>query len=365
MKALPNPGTPSARILRPDPCTKHGPGLLGTRCPCSLPCPECGANPGAHCKRPSGHEADEMHRRRALAAEFVDSLTGHGYHARDYSIRRLAVPPFAQTFEAYGPEPNPRPMEERYATGCRCCWHPHPMHVGPKGVPVPCRVDGCGCTERVDFWEPWHIHSYTKREALCGGHQGRGGSIGPELVTEGELRGPTMCVPCAAEWRRIGRAQFEIDALRQRIEIMRPYVERSAEAPLGGLYSRAEMERLEAELAARESPQLLIGAAPPAARRLEPGEGVPGIDDEPDDERECPDWDVCPDESDPTHAHDIPEGEAYAEPEPMTPEDRAAFLEMPDRPAYVERVDLWGNVTSTYQTEAELNGHRPTQGVLL
>ena len=33
--------------------------------------------------------------------------------------------------------------------------------------------------------------------------------------------------------------------------------------------------------------------------------------------------------------------------------------------ATVKRADLWGNVTDTHQTEAELNGFRASQGALL
>lgn len=82
-------------IIRPEPCTKHGPGLPGTRCPCSLPCPQCDAPAGQRCRRPSEHEAPEMHVRRAVAAEFVDSLCGHAYTVEDYTSRGLHVPPFA------------------------------------------------------------------------------------------------------------------------------------------------------------------------------------------------------------------------------------------------------------------------------
>lgn len=36
-----------------------------------------------------------------------------------------------------------------------------------------------------------------------------------------------------------------------------------------------------------------------------------------------------------------------------------------EAPATVQRVDLWGNLIDTHQTEAELNGFRPTQGRML
>jgi hypothetical protein len=38
-------------------------------CPYSFKCPSCHAKPGQKCKRPSGHEAAEMHAER-LALEF-------------------------------------------------------------------------------------------------------------------------------------------------------------------------------------------------------------------------------------------------------------------------------------------------------
>jgi len=39
-------------------------------CPYSFECPSCHAKPGQKCKRPSGHEAAEMHAER-LALEFA------------------------------------------------------------------------------------------------------------------------------------------------------------------------------------------------------------------------------------------------------------------------------------------------------
>lgn len=46
-----------------------GDALVGTVCPKSLACPTCGAEPGARCKRPSGHKATQLHAARIAAAE--------------------------------------------------------------------------------------------------------------------------------------------------------------------------------------------------------------------------------------------------------------------------------------------------------
>lgn len=46
-----------------------GDALIGTVCPKSLPCPHCDAQPGKRCKRPSGHQAMQLHAARIAAAE--------------------------------------------------------------------------------------------------------------------------------------------------------------------------------------------------------------------------------------------------------------------------------------------------------
>ncbi len=52
-----------------------------------------------------------------------------------------------------------------------------------------------------------------------------------------------------------------------------------------------------------------------------------------------------------------------------TKELRAQAAEMEaaldTKPATVQRVDLFGNMTDTFQTEAELNGHKASQGRLI
>jgi hypothetical protein len=40
-------------------------------CPRGIRCPTCGANPGAWCKRPSGHRAMTMHKARFDAVGYV------------------------------------------------------------------------------------------------------------------------------------------------------------------------------------------------------------------------------------------------------------------------------------------------------
>ena len=48
------------------------------------------------------------------------------------------------------------------------------------------------------------------------------------------------------------------------------------------------------------------------------------------------------------------------------PEDGKTYRTTMDiKRATIKRADLWGNVTDTHQTEAELNGFRATQGALL
>lgn len=44
-------------------------------CPRSITCPRCGAIPGAWCRRPSGHRADQLHAERIALAEREDELT--------------------------------------------------------------------------------------------------------------------------------------------------------------------------------------------------------------------------------------------------------------------------------------------------
>ncbi len=44
----------------------------GSCCPSSIACPQCYASPGSWCKRPSGHEAMDLHKARVTAAENVD-----------------------------------------------------------------------------------------------------------------------------------------------------------------------------------------------------------------------------------------------------------------------------------------------------
>jgi hypothetical protein len=45
---------------------------LGSVCPRSVVCPTCRAKPGQRCKRPSQHDAAEMHVDRWKAAEALD-----------------------------------------------------------------------------------------------------------------------------------------------------------------------------------------------------------------------------------------------------------------------------------------------------
>jgi hypothetical protein len=48
--------------------------VAGSVCPRSLACPACGARPGRRCKRPSEHDAAEMHAARWQAAERMDRV---------------------------------------------------------------------------------------------------------------------------------------------------------------------------------------------------------------------------------------------------------------------------------------------------
>ncbi len=50
-------------------CEWCGAEVGGGVCPWSIACPGCGAAPGARCKRPSGHDAADMHSVRYLTAE--------------------------------------------------------------------------------------------------------------------------------------------------------------------------------------------------------------------------------------------------------------------------------------------------------
>ncbi|KOU73163.1 hypothetical protein ADK61_23990 [Streptomyces sp. XY66] len=45
---------------------------LGDTCPASLTCPTCKAAPRRRCCRPSGHTAEQWHRRRVRAADLED-----------------------------------------------------------------------------------------------------------------------------------------------------------------------------------------------------------------------------------------------------------------------------------------------------
>jgi len=53
----------------------------GSVCPMSLSCPTCGAGPSKHCRRPSGHVDDVLHRERWRAAEVLDAEAGIVYEA--------------------------------------------------------------------------------------------------------------------------------------------------------------------------------------------------------------------------------------------------------------------------------------------
>ncbi|MFK0154149.1 hypothetical protein ACIQVK_19010 [Streptomyces sp. NPDC090493] len=45
---------------------------LGDTCPASLTCPTCKSAPRQQCRRPSGHTAEQWHRRRIHAADLED-----------------------------------------------------------------------------------------------------------------------------------------------------------------------------------------------------------------------------------------------------------------------------------------------------
>ncbi len=53
-------------------------GARGT-CPHSIECPECHAAPWRRCKRPSGHDAAEMHEARYRATERADAARCPGF----------------------------------------------------------------------------------------------------------------------------------------------------------------------------------------------------------------------------------------------------------------------------------------------
>jgi hypothetical protein len=46
----------------------------GSVCPRAIPCPTCGRGPGQWCRRPSGHDAAELHAPRWQAAEAIDRI---------------------------------------------------------------------------------------------------------------------------------------------------------------------------------------------------------------------------------------------------------------------------------------------------
>jgi hypothetical protein len=52
--------------------------VKGTTCPKSQPCPTCFVPAGRKCRRPSGHEAPQLHADRILAAESIDRAKGLG-----------------------------------------------------------------------------------------------------------------------------------------------------------------------------------------------------------------------------------------------------------------------------------------------
>jgi hypothetical protein len=54
-------------------CTRCGAmAAEGSVCPRSIRCPTCGRGPGQRCRRPSGHDAADMHATRWQAAESID-----------------------------------------------------------------------------------------------------------------------------------------------------------------------------------------------------------------------------------------------------------------------------------------------------
>ena len=62
----------AGRPLRARPCGHCGASTVGETCPWSLRCPGCGAGPGSPCRRPSGHNAAELHTGRVAAAAEID-----------------------------------------------------------------------------------------------------------------------------------------------------------------------------------------------------------------------------------------------------------------------------------------------------
>ena len=66
---------------------------------------------------------------------------------------------------------------------------------------------------------------------------------------------------------------------------------------------------------------------------------------------------------------EVPGAPKYPESLTVTDPDERAFMDtVADRleaAMTIKRPDLWGNVTATHQTEAELNGFRASQGALL
>lgn len=88
---------------------KEGKGR-GT-CPASIACPDCGARPGAQCRRPSGHTCD-MHTARFRKTEQADGERCPGFE----------------------------PIETKNGTGCRLCSglpEDHPRLARPKEEPAP------------------------------------------------------------------------------------------------------------------------------------------------------------------------------------------------------------------------------------
>ncbi len=63
----------------PCPWCKCNPVHPDAVCPWSLTCPTCQARPGGRCKRPSGHDAANMHADRYLLAERLDADAGITY----------------------------------------------------------------------------------------------------------------------------------------------------------------------------------------------------------------------------------------------------------------------------------------------
>ncbi|MFE9121477.1 hypothetical protein [Streptomyces sp. NPDC007172] len=54
------------------PCASCDGEDLGDTCPAFLTCPTCKAAPQQRCRRPSGHTAEQWHRRRVRAADLKD-----------------------------------------------------------------------------------------------------------------------------------------------------------------------------------------------------------------------------------------------------------------------------------------------------